>query len=116
MIDPTNDGGLGLDLQTVAQMVGHNDNGYLLATVYTKLTQHHALTQAQHAMNTYQQRVATASEQDHQRGRNCNGSAKESPSPCNSPANARPLLSQKHQRIKRRAPDPSPPNPRLPTR
>jgi integrase len=56
MIDPTNDGGLGLDFQTVAQMVGHNDNGYLIATVYTKLTKHRALTRAQHAMNTYQHR------------------------------------------------------------
>ena len=100
MIDPTNDGGLGLDFQTVAQIVGHNDNGYLIATVYTKLTQHRALTRAQHAMNTYeqhaayQQHAAPTSEHDHQRGPNCNGSAKEAPSPCSRSANARPLPSQ----------------------
>lgn len=59
MIDPTDDGGLGLDPPTVAQMVGHNDGGYLIATVYTKLAQRRALTRAQLAMSTYQQNRAT---------------------------------------------------------
>jgi hypothetical protein len=75
-------------------MVGHNDNGYLVATVYTKLTQHRALTRAQHAMNTYQQHLATTPEQNHQRRPNCNGSAKESPSVRNRSANAGPPTSQ----------------------
>ncbi len=38
-IDPT-DGGLGLDIQTTAQMVGHSDGGYLVCSTYTKLSQH----------------------------------------------------------------------------
>jgi hypothetical protein len=59
MIDPTDDGGLGLDPPTVAQMVGHNDGGYLIATAYTKLAQHRALTRALRTMNTYQQNRAT---------------------------------------------------------
>jgi hypothetical protein len=116
MIDPTNDGGLGLDFQTVAQIVGHNDNGHLIATVYTKLTQHHALTRAQHAMNTYQQHLTTTPEHDHQTGPNCNGSAKESPSARNRSAKRRTTHKPEHQRIKRRAPEPSPPNPQLSTR
>lgn len=37
MVDPVEDGGLGLDPATVAEMVGHDDGGYLIATVYTKL-------------------------------------------------------------------------------
>ena len=36
MIDPIDDGGLGLDPATVACMVGHDDGGYLIATVYTE--------------------------------------------------------------------------------
>jgi hypothetical protein len=116
MIDPTNDGGLGLDLQTVAQMVGHNDNGYLIATVYTKLTQHHALTRAQHAMNTYQQHAAPIPEQDHQRGPNCNGSAKESPSARNRSAKRQTTHKPGSQHINPRPPGCSPPNPQLSTR
>jgi integrase len=37
MVDPVEDGGLGLDPATVAEMIGHDDGGYLIATVYTKL-------------------------------------------------------------------------------
>ena len=37
MVDPVDDGGLGLDPQTVATMVGHDDGGWLIANVYTKL-------------------------------------------------------------------------------
>jgi hypothetical protein len=32
MVDPVEDGGLGLDPATVAEMVGHDDGGYLIAT------------------------------------------------------------------------------------
>jgi integrase len=56
MIDPVEDGGLGLDPPTVAQMVGHDDGGYLIATVYTKLAQRRALARARRAMDAYQQR------------------------------------------------------------
>jgi integrase len=56
MVDPIKDGGLGLDPATAAEMVGHNDGGYLIATVYTKLSQRRALARAQRAMDAYQQR------------------------------------------------------------
>jgi integrase len=56
MVDPIEDGGLGLDPATAAEMVGHNDGGYLIATVYTKLGQRRALARAQRAMDAYQQR------------------------------------------------------------
>jgi hypothetical protein len=56
MIDPVEDGGLGLDPPTVAEMVGHDDGGYLIATVYTKLAQRRALSRARRAMDAYQQR------------------------------------------------------------
>ncbi len=56
MIDPIDDDGLGLDPATVAHMVGHDDGGYLIATVYTKLSQQRALDRAQRAMDTYQYR------------------------------------------------------------
>jgi integrase len=46
MIDPVNDGGLGLDPQTVATMVGHDGGGYLIYTVYTKLSEHRARARA----------------------------------------------------------------------
>jgi integrase len=58
MIDPVNDGGLGLDPQTVATMVGHRDGGYLISTVYTKLSQHRARARVQTAMDAYQQRLS----------------------------------------------------------
>lgn len=56
MVDPVEDGGLGLDPATVAEMVGHDDGGYLIATVYTKLGQRRALARAQRAMNAHQHR------------------------------------------------------------
>ncbi len=42
MVDPAEDGGLGLDPATGAEMVGHDDGGYLIATVYTKLARRRA--------------------------------------------------------------------------
>lgn len=39
-------------------MVGHNDGGYLIATVYTKLAERRALARAQRAMGAYQERIA----------------------------------------------------------
>ncbi len=57
MIDPVDDGGLGLDFQTVATMVGHDDGGYLISTVYTKLSERRARDRAQRAMDAYQQRI-----------------------------------------------------------
>jgi integrase len=56
MVDPVDEGGLGLDSATAAEMVGHDDGGYLIATVYTKLAQRRAIARAQHAMDAYQQR------------------------------------------------------------
>ena len=53
------DGGLGLDPETVAKMVGHDDGGWLISTVYTKLSEKRAQARAQRAMNAYQQRQAT---------------------------------------------------------
>jgi hypothetical protein len=62
MVDPVEDGGLGLGLDpaTAAAMVGHEDGGYLIATVYTKLAQRLALARAQRAMDAYQERQAAA--------------------------------------------------------
>lgn len=57
MVDPVEDGGLGLDPATVAEMVGHDDGGYLIATVYTKLARRRALARAQRAMDDYEQRT-----------------------------------------------------------
>lgn len=57
MVDPVEDGGLGLDPATVAEMVGHDDGGYLIATVYTKLGRRRALARAQRAMDNYEQRT-----------------------------------------------------------
>lgn len=56
MVDPVEEGGLGLDAATVAEMVGHDDGGYLIATVYTKLAQRRALARAQRAMDAYENR------------------------------------------------------------
>jgi integrase len=58
MVDPVEDGGLGLDPQTVAEMVGHDDGGYLIATVYTKLSERRARARARRAMDAYRQRRA----------------------------------------------------------
>lgn len=60
MVDPVSDGGLGLDPATVAEMVGHDDGGYLIATVYTKLGQRRALARVQQAMAAYQERQDAA--------------------------------------------------------
>jgi integrase len=60
MVDPVDEGGLGLDPATAAEMVGHDDGGYLIATVYTKLGQRRAIARAQRAMDAYQQRQATS--------------------------------------------------------
>lgn len=56
MVNPVEEGGLGLDPATVAEVVGHDDGGYLIATVYTKLGQRRALARAQRALEAYQQR------------------------------------------------------------
>lgn len=64
MIDPVDDGGLGLDFQTVATMVGHDDGGYLISTVYTKLSERRARARAQRAMDAYQHCLAATS-RDH---------------------------------------------------
>jgi hypothetical protein len=53
---PVDEGGLGLDPATVAEVVGHDDGGYLIATVYTKLGQRRALARAQRALDAYQER------------------------------------------------------------
>ncbi|HTA05875.1 MAG TPA: tyrosine-type recombinase/integrase [Solirubrobacteraceae bacterium] len=64
MVDPVADGGLGLDPATAAEIIGHDDGGYLISTVYTKLGQRRALARAQRAMTAYQQRqdATTAAE------------------------------------------------------
>lgn len=54
-------GGLGLDPATAAAMVGHDDGGYLIATVYTKLAQRRALARAQRAMDAVSERRRVAS-------------------------------------------------------
>jgi integrase len=54
MIDPSDDGGLGLDIQTAAQIAGHSDGGYLLCSTYTKLSQQQVRARAQRAMDAYQ--------------------------------------------------------------
>ena len=53
MIDPVNDGGLGLDHATAAEMAGHADGGWLIANVYTKLRQRRAIDRARRAMGEY---------------------------------------------------------------
>lgn len=58
MVDPAEDGGLGLDPQTAAEMVGHDDGGYLIATVYTKLSKRRAYARAKRAMDAYGQKRA----------------------------------------------------------
>jgi integrase len=60
MVDPIEDGGLGLDPATAAEIVGHDDGGYLIATVYTKLAQRRAIARAQRAMDAYQERRAAS--------------------------------------------------------
>jgi hypothetical protein len=48
-------------------MVGHDDGGYLIATVYTKLGRRRALARAQRAMDDYEQRTAAAETPRHLR-------------------------------------------------
>lgn len=60
MVDPVEDRGLGLDPQTAADMVGHDDGGWLIATVYTKLSKKRAYARAKRAMDAYGQRTARA--------------------------------------------------------
>jgi integrase len=59
MVDPVEDGGLGLDPATVALIVGHGDGGYLISTVYTKLSEKRARKRAQAAMDAYEERTAS---------------------------------------------------------
>lgn len=65
MVDPVDDGGLGLDPATVAEMVGHDDGGWLISTVYTKLAQRRALARAQRAIDIYRGRPAATPPQGH---------------------------------------------------
>lgn len=60
MVDPVEDGGLGLDPATAAEIVGHDDGGYLIATVYTKLGNRRAIARAQRAMDAFQRRQDAA--------------------------------------------------------
>jgi integrase len=59
MVDPAEDGGLGLDPATVALIVGHNDGGYLISTTYTKLSQKRARERTRRAMDDYEARRAS---------------------------------------------------------
>jgi integrase len=56
MVDPVEDGGLGLDHQTAAAMAGHDDGGWLISNVYTKLAERRARERAKRAMHAYRQR------------------------------------------------------------
>ncbi|MGH2903310.1 MAG: hypothetical protein ACRDK7_06975 [Solirubrobacteraceae bacterium] len=56
MVDPVEDGGLGLDPATAALMAGHDDGGWLIANVYTKLADRRARERAKRAMHDYAER------------------------------------------------------------
>jgi integrase len=56
MVDPIEDGGLGLDPATAAEMAGHDDGGWLIANVYTKLAERRARERAKRAMRDYAER------------------------------------------------------------
>ncbi len=56
MVNPIEDGGLGLDAATAAEMAGHDDGGWLIANVYTKLAERRAKERAKHAMRDYAER------------------------------------------------------------
>ncbi len=58
MVDPIEDGGLGLDAATAALIVGHDDGGYLISTVYTKLSQKRARERTKRALAEYEARKA----------------------------------------------------------
>jgi hypothetical protein len=44
-------------------VVGHDDGGYLISTVYTKLSEKRAHARAQRAMDAYQQRIQDPTKQ-----------------------------------------------------
>jgi hypothetical protein len=69
MVDPVEDGGLGLDPATAATIVSHEDGGYLIATVYTKLAQLRALARAPRVTHAYQQQRFGTDEQRSTRSR-----------------------------------------------
>jgi hypothetical protein len=48
-------------------MVGHDDGGFLIATVYSELAQRRAIARAQRAMDAYKQCQAAASKLRHLR-------------------------------------------------
>ena len=76
MVDLVDEGGLGLGPATAAEMVGHDDGGYLIATVYTKLGQRLAIARAQRAMDAYQQCQATepySRDRRYRRPQSCSG-------------------------------------------
>jgi integrase len=81
MIDPTHDGGLGLDIQTVAHLTGHNDGGYLIASTYTKLNQQRARARTQRALNTYRQQTSNSSSTTREAVTVVSRTAMESPPP-----------------------------------
>ena len=56
MVNPVEDGGLGLDSATAAEMAGHDDGGWLIANVYTKLAERRARERAKRAMRDYSER------------------------------------------------------------
>jgi integrase len=60
MVDPVEEGGLGLDHQTAARMAGHDDGGWLIFNVYTKLSERRARERAQRAVRVYQHRAKQA--------------------------------------------------------
>ena len=89
MIDPTDDGGLGLDIQTAAHMTGHSDGGYLIYSTYTKLAEHRAHARARRAMDAYQQRLQTPPKRRPKLTIVRHSSAQQSGDICNSSAKAR---------------------------
>jgi integrase len=58
MVDPVEDGGLGLDAATAALIVGHDDGGYLISTTYTKLSKKRARERTRRALAEYEERRA----------------------------------------------------------
>lgn len=83
MIDPPQDGGLGLDIQTAAHIAGHHDGGYLICSTYSKLAEHQALARTRRAIDAYQQRVGTSHTSSRNRPAWGSRSAKESSQRCN---------------------------------
>jgi hypothetical protein len=56
MVDPVEDGGLGLDPATAAEMAGHDDGGWRITNVYAKLVERRARECAKRAMADYAER------------------------------------------------------------